>query len=106
MSKGNCIRTRSKRDDVESVIVQTLRKHGYKVWPVSDAGFPDLYVEDPDGHGLLAECKSPGGKLTPLQETRFTYWTAHGGRPVLIVTSGADALRQIRARAQGASSDG
>lgn len=62
-------------DTTQHAIVDALLAAGYKVQTLAQvgAGCPDLLISR-DRRMWLIECKSPGGKLTPMQERWIDTW--------------------------------
>lgn len=74
------VRRAAKRDISEAGIVAALRACGWKVWPISGAGIPDLLVYAA-GRFVLIEAKTGRGRATEAQE-RFFAATAMGPRAI------------------------
>jgi Holliday junction resolvase len=91
------VRTKAKRDKSESLIIEGLRQAGYSVYPLSQAGLPDLLVGR-HGKTYLIECKSRYGKLTAAQINFYDEWD---GTPLIIAYSLEDALKGLAALESG-----
>lgn len=93
------MRRASRRDDTEPGIVKALEAAGWTVIRISDTGAPDLLAIR---RGVLTalECKSPGGTLTPAQQTAFMRWAA-AGLPVKVVRTPEEALMAVGAPVEG-----
>lgn len=63
----------AKRDQTETQIIEALRRIGATVYPLSDAGLPDLIVGYRQKTYLL-ECKSGKNKLNERQCKFFEEW--------------------------------
>lgn len=93
------MRRAAKRDTTEPGIVKALEAAGWTVIRISDTGAPDLLAIR---RGVLTalECKSPGGTLTPAQQTAFMRWAA-AGLPVKVVRTPEEALMAVGAPVEG-----
>lgn len=93
------MRRAAKRDTTEPGIVKALEAAGWTVIRISDTGAPDLLAIR---RGVLTalECKSPGGTLTPAQQTAFMRWAA-AGLPVKVVRTPEEALMAVGATVEG-----
>lgn len=87
------MRHAARRDDSEPAIVKALELAGWTVVRLSDKGAPDLLAIR-KGRCVPIECKSPGGTLTPAQETAFQRWVA-AGMPVHVAHTPAEALAAV-----------
>lgn len=65
--------------------------------PGASSGWPDVIFLIPGGRPLFIEFKAPGGKTTPLQDSRIR-WLAEKGYDVL-VAYGADEARSAISQA-------
>lgn len=88
-----------KRDDNERPIIDALEKAGAFVVQLDRP--TDLLV----GYGrqwVLMECKMPGAKLTPSQETFFEAWSKHGNCGLsTVVRNAEEALSAIGCESRG-----
>ncbi len=84
------MRRAARVDATQEQIVSALRAAGARVWFI---GLPvDLLV----GYRrrlMLIECKSPGGRKTPLQERFFAEWA---DMPIALADGPEAALRALR----------
>ncbi len=67
------MRRAAKRDTVELQIVETLKRTGWSVVCLSQAGIPDLLIYR-RGHWSFVECKSTRGTLTDHQAAFNAEW--------------------------------
>jgi hypothetical protein len=94
------VRTAAKRDGNEDEIVEALEGAGYKVFPLSDEGIPDLLVgRVPPSHKaltywLLLEVKS--GPTKPLTKAQEQFFQRTEGLPRFVVTTAEAALKAAR----------
>jgi Holliday junction resolvase len=87
------VRRAAKRDANEREIIDALEQSGCEVWPISQEGMPDLYVQLGDG-GYWLEVKNPeGGRLTKAQYDNLTR-----GLRFSIVTNVTEALHAVGLR--------
>ena len=88
-----------KRDDCERGIIKALEEAGALVIQLDQP--LDLLV----GYGRawwLLECKMPGAKLTPAQDTFFSAWSKHGECGIAsVVRSASEALAVIGCESMG-----
>jgi len=79
-----------KVDQTQHAIVATLRALGATVVSLANVGggVPDLLVGH-RGRALLVECKSKGGRLTPMQRVFRLTWR---GGPVVVVQNPEQAV--------------
>ena len=80
----------AKRDRLEPQLIKAALALGATVRQLDDPGLPDLLIGI-GGVNLLAEVKSPSGKLTAAQQQFFDLWKGQ----VYIVRSAADIERLI-----------
>jgi hypothetical protein len=90
------LRRAARRDEAEPAIIEALEAVLATVQQISGEGMPDLLVGY-RGRTVLLEVKSAGGRLTPAQEAWLAWWC---GSPVVVVTTPAEALAAVGARAR------
>lgn len=79
-----------RRDNTHADIVKGLRKCGYIVLPQDDY---DMLVKTPDGRLFMLDAKSPGGKITKLQQKML-----EAGWPIMFVETVESALAIVGSR--------
>lgn len=86
----------AKTDGNQKKVVADLRKLGFAVCVTSSIGrgFPDLIISLPR-EIWLAEVKDECGGLNDRQAEFHTKWQADGGKPILVIRSAEDFVRQI-----------
>lgn len=96
------VRRAARTDGNQTAVVAALRGAGCLVWVLSAVGkgLPDLLVMAPWGELWLVEVKDGSKppskrKLRPSQERFAAEWRR---APRLVVTSGQDAVSQLRAK--------
>ena len=88
------MRRAAKRDANEREIIDALERVGCAVWPISQEGMPDLYVQRADGAYWLEVKEPKRGKLTKAQHENLKR-----GLRFSIVTNVIEALHAVGLRA-------
>lgn len=86
------MRTKARRDKVESQLERYLQDIGFVTARISSAGIPDLIAFHPSYGLWFLECKSKGGKLTPAQ---IAFFEKFAGANVIVARDIDQVLAEI-----------